>query len=34
MRAIHITKSGGEEVLQLQETPLKNLIKTSIGLIK
>ena len=34
MRAIHITKSGGPEVLQLLETPLENLIKTSIGLIK
>jgi putative PIG3 family NAD(P)H quinone oxidoreductase len=30
MRAIHITKSGGPEVLQLQETPIPSLGKTQI----
>ncbi len=30
MKAIHITKSGGPEVLQLQETPKPNLEKTEV----
>lgn len=30
MRAIHITKSGGPEVLKLQETPMPKLLQNQV----